>query len=302
MTVALTGGTGFVGQALLDVFAKRGVTCRALARREMEPRGGVDWIEGSLSDQSALGRLVEGCSAVIHVAGVVNAFDPSGFEKGNVAGTRHMVQAAQDADISRFVFVSSLSAREPGLSRYGASKKRAEDIVVDSALNWTIVRPPAVYGPRDKEMFELFRAARYGVVPVPPLGRTSLIHVCDLAELLALLTDPSPKIIRKVFEPDDGRAGGMTHRELGKAIGRAVGRNPLVIPMPKSALICAAHADRAIRGERAKLTADRIGYMIHPDWAVSAKRCVPSDIWTPRIGAEEGLAKTARWYRQQGWL
>ncbi len=302
MTVALTGGTGFVGQALLDVLGERNMSCRALARRTVEPRKGVEWIPGSLSDRGSLDWLVEGCTAVIHVAGVVNVPDPAGFEEGNVAGTRRIIDATKRAGIRRFVFVSSLSAREPSLSTYGASKKRAEDLVAASPLDWTIVRPPAVYGPRDREMFELFRAARHGVVPVPPLGRTSLIHVCDLAELIAVLAETSPRVSRKVFEPDDGRAGGMPHRELGKALGRAVGRNPLVVPVPKALLLGAALADRAIRRAAAKLTADRVGYMMHPDWAVSAERRVPSDIWTPRIGAEEGLAQTARWYREQGWL
>lgn len=302
MTVAVTGGTGFVGRTLLDVLAEKKIPAKALTRRDVEPRDGVEWVHGTLSDEAALARLVAGCDAVIHLAGVVNAPDAIGFETGNVEGTRAMVEATRDAGIRRFVFVSSLAAREPELSNYGGSKKRAENLVTNSTLDWTVVRPPAVYGPRDTEMFEMFRAAGYGVVPVPPRGRTSLIHVRDLARLLVALIPATPAASRKVYEPDDGRTGGMTHRELGKAMGRAMGRNVRVVPLPGLLLRGAARADMFVRRGRAKLTSDRVGYMTHPDWAVSAERRVPPSIWVPEIDAEEGLLETARWYRKEGWL
>jgi nucleoside-diphosphate-sugar epimerase len=111
-----------------------------------------------------------GTEAVIHVAGLVNTTDPDEFERANVLGTMNMIEAARAAGVPRFIFVSSLSAREPELSAYGASKARAEMLIKASGLDWTIIRPPAVYGPRDAEMFELFRAAKWGVVPVPPVA------------------------------------------------------------------------------------------------------------------------------------
>jgi nucleoside-diphosphate-sugar epimerase len=127
-----------------------------------------------------------GTEAVIHVAGLVSTTDPDEFERANVLGTMNMIEAAR-AGVPRFIFVSSLSAREPELSAYGASKARAEMLIKASGLDWTIIRPPAVYGPRDAEMFELFRAAKWGVVPVPAGGRASMIHVEDLARLLLAL-------------------------------------------------------------------------------------------------------------------
>ena len=186
MTIALTGATGFVGQAVLDAAGGDG-TIRALTRRPQKARAGVEWVEGTLSDRAALASLVEDAEAMLHVAGLTNAPDPADFRAANVEGTQNLLQACQDAGVRRFVFVSSLSAREPGLSRYGASKAEAEKWVGASGLDWTIVRPPAVYGPRDSDMLELFRAARFGLVPVPPRGRTSIIYVEDLARCLLAL-------------------------------------------------------------------------------------------------------------------
>ena len=158
--IAVTGATGFVGQALMDAAATVGIELRALTRRRQEPRAGVEWVEGDLGDARALRRLMNRASAVIHVAGVVNSPDPEGFEIGNVTGTLNVVNAALDSGAGRFIHVSSLPAREPDLSIYGASKRKGERIVAASSLDWTIVRPPAVYGPRDTEMFELFRLPR----------------------------------------------------------------------------------------------------------------------------------------------
>ncbi len=208
MILAVTGGTGFVGQRLIDLALARGHRVRALTRKAQEPRDGVEWIEGSLESREALERLVTASDAVIHVAGVINAPDAAGFEAGNVTGTLAMLAAATAAGTHRFIHVSSLAAREPGLSLYGASKARSENLVRSSGLDWMIVRPPAVYGPGDRETLELFKMAKNGLILLPPKGRLSLIHVDDLARLLLTLAESRlPK--KEVLEPDDGRAGRL---------------------------------------------------------------------------------------------
>ncbi len=303
MSVAVTGATGFVGQTLLDRAAQSKVAVRALARRPQQPRKGVAWVAGDIADRKALARLVQGAEAVIHVAGVVNAPDAAGFEAGNVAGTLALIEAAVEAGVPRFVFVSSLTAREPALSAYGASKARAEKIVMASGLDWTIVRPPAIYGPRDTEMFDLFKLARLGAIPMPPReGRSSLIHVDDLARLLMALVPGGEAVSHRVFEPDDGKAGGWGHYELARAIGWAMGKRPWVVHLSRAALDRAARVDRLLRRGKAKLTPDRVSYMAHPDWTVSAEAAVPPSIWTPRLPTREGLKATAKWYRENRWL
>lgn len=301
--IAMTGATGFVGQALLQRALAEGWEVRALTRRMQPPRAGVTWVEGDLHDPAALLRLVEGTEAVIHVAGVVNAPDAAGFEAGNVAGTLNVVEAAKRAGVRRFLFVSSLSAREPKLSAYGASKAKAEKLVKASGLDWTTVRPPWIYGPGDRETLDMFKAARWRIVPMPPKpGRTSVIHVDDLARLLLALVPPLAAVVRKTFEPDDGRPGGWSHYEIARAIGWAVGRRPLVLHLSSRLLGWAAQIDGKLRKDKAKLTADRVSYMAHPDWVARERLRVPKRLWEARIETRQGLMTTAEWYRGQGWL
>lgn len=299
--LAVTGGTGFIGRRLLKLAIEQGHSVRALTRKPRRPRDGIEWVEGSLEEPGSLERLVEGSNAIVHVAGVISAPDAAGYEAGNVAGTLRMLAAATASGTQRFVHVSSLAAREPGLSNYGASKARSEELVESCGLEWAIVRPPAVYGPGDRETLELFRMARLGILFLPPRGHLSLIHVDDLAQLLLALADPQAPS-RLVIEPDDGRPGGWEHKDFGRALGRALGRRPWCVSTPRRLLRAGAAIDRLMRRDKAKLTPDRAAYFCHPDWVADPSRAPPSDVWRPKIDSEQGLADTARWYREQGWL
>ena len=299
LILAITGATGFVGTRLLDLALDAGHSVRALTRRPQPHRDGVTWIDGALDLRDSLLSLVAGADAVIHVAGTINA-DAAGFEAGNVIGAGAILAAAEAAAISRFVHVSSLAAREPALSLYGASKARSEALVDASPLSSAIVRPPAVYGPGDRETLILFKMAKRGQIFVPPSGRLSLIHVDDLAGLLLALAAPDAPDL--TIEPDDGRPGGWSHREFGDALARAVGSLARTIAVPRMLLSLGARIDRLARGRHAKLTPDRVAYFCHPDWVVSPLRTAPPTLWTPQIDTEAGLADTARWYRAQRWL
>ena len=302
--LAIPGATGFVGSAVLDEALAQGHTVRALARREQAARAGVEWVRGDLNDMGALAALINGSDAVVHVAGLTNTPDPREFEAANVTGTANVLAAMSAAGVRRLVFVSSLSARMPDLSAYGASKARAETLVEASGLDWTTVRPPGVYGPRDVDYLEMFRTAKLGFVPLPPGGASSIIHAQDLARLLVVLATGNAASTRKqTYEPDYGREGGWSHKELAAAIGRALGRSRVFAPhLPRAVLEAAAAADRIARGDRAKLTADRVGYMAHPNWVARFDRKPPPGLWQPQIGGEEGLKATAEWYRREGWL
>lgn len=302
MTLALTGGTGFVGQAVLDLLEGTGERVRVLARKVPENRRGFRWVEGSLNEPFKLAHLVADAECVIHIAGLTRATNLDHFEIVNVTGTLNVVEAAVRAGAKRMVFVSSLAAREPELSAYGASKRRAETIVAASGLDWTIVRPPGVYGPRDTDYLEMFRAARKGVMPVPAGGRSSMIHVRDLARLLLALREGGEGITHETFEPDDARIDGWTHGDLARSIGSAVGKRVRVVPLPGFALHAAAMADEKVRGRNARLTKDRAGYLAHRDWTVDPARAVPKHIWQPKILTREGLRETAQWYREAGML
>ncbi|WP_397582978.1 NAD-dependent epimerase/dehydratase family protein [Sphingorhabdus sp.] len=300
-TVALTGATGFVGRITLDRLVAAGWHVRALTRRDLHKKAGVSWVHGRLDDAASLDELCNGADAVLHIAGVVNAPDAAGFESGNVTGTANMIAAAQSAGIHRFVAVSSLAAREPTLSLYGASKAKAENLVKASTLDWTVIRPPGVYGPGDTEMFDMFRIATKGWALLPPRGRISVIHVDDLARLLVTLLS-AENVSQCLFEADDGTAGGWSHDAFAKAIGAAVGRNIKAVHAPAFLLKFAGWADRAIRGPKAKLTPDRANYLAHPDWTIDPKAAPAIALWQPEIATELGLKDTVDWYRKHGWM
>lgn len=301
MKLAITGGTGFVGSHLVDIALAAGHQVKALTRRDQPERDGVEWIAGDLASRDALEKLVDHADAVIHVAGTITGQTAATFEQGNVTGTLAMLAAATAGGVHRFVHVSSLAAREPRLSLYGASKKKGEELVMSSGLDWAIIRPPAVYGPSDRETLELFRMAKLGVMLMPPKGRVSVIHVDDLARLLLALADASAAC-NCLIEPDDGKPDGWTHREFAKALAEAVGTKAAVISSPGILLRLAAKADQLLRGENAKLTTDRAAYFSHRNWVVEPKRAAPPALWQPKVETVQGLAQTAAWYREQGWL
>ncbi|MBK9005094.1 MAG: NAD(P)-dependent oxidoreductase [Sphingomonadales bacterium] len=300
--VALTGATGFVGRATLDRLIEAGWHVRALTRRSQQARPGITWVEGALDRPESLAELCEGAEAVLHIAGVVNAPDAAGFEAGNVMGTANLLNAARELGISRFVHVSSLSAREPQLSVYGASKAKGEKLVATSMLDWTIIRPPGVYGPGDTEVLEMFKMAARGFCLLPPAGKGSWIHVDDLARLLVVLLPRHEDATARLFEADDDEPGGWEHRRFARAIGWALGRRVATIAAPRPLLFAAAWGDRMVRGAKAKLTPDRASYMSHPDWVISRDAAPPAALWTPLIDTREGLKQTARWYKAEGWL
>lgn len=300
-TLALSGGTGFVGGEAIKIALREGWTVRALARQPQAPLEGVTWVAGALDNPASLAELVTGAQAVIHIAGVVNAPDRNGFAAGNIDGTSALIEAARAAAIKRFIHVSSLTAREPELSNYGWSKAESERIVAASGLDWTIVRPPAVYGPRDADMVDLFRMAQWGFVMTPPVGRMSVIEVGDLAALLVALASANDTV-GQLYEVDDGVPNGWTHSAYANAIGMALGKNVWPLAAPEWLLRFASRMDRLVRGRKAKLTADRVGYFCHPDWVIDPAKRPPTSLWVPRIVTRAGLKQTANAYRQAGWL
>ncbi len=303
MRLAITGGTGFVGKVVLGKALAAGHDVRALTRRPQAAHSGLEWIAGTLEDHAALDALVASADAVIHIAGVVNAPDRARFEAGNGTGTAAVIAAMKRAGVNRLVHVSSLAAREPDLSDYGWSKAQAEQHVTTSGLDWTMVRPPAIYGPGDAELLELFQMAARGFVLLPPGGRLSVIHVDDLADLLLTLASTDQATKAQIYEADDARPTGWSHTEFAHAIGQAVGkRSVCTVAMPSGLLRIGARIDRLLRGDKARLTPDRAAYFCHDDWVSNPSLQPPASLWTPAIPTPDGLALTAQAYRAKGLL
>jgi nucleoside-diphosphate-sugar epimerase len=304
LTLAITGGTGFVGGHTLTLALARGHRVKALTRKPRPPQPGIEWIDGSLTDAAALARLTAGTDVVVHIAGVTNAATPAAFVEGNVLGTAFLRRAAGARPV---VHVSSLSAREPRLSRYGSSKLQGEHIARGTAGPVAILRPPGVYGPGDSEFLALFKAARAGLVPLPAGARAAMLYGPDLAEALVALAEDLAGPTRsagQAFEIDDG-SGGYTQRAIAEAIATALGVRIASVDIPAPALKLGAAIDTTISrlsGKLPRLSFDRAGYLAHKDWTADSTALRALGIWHPRTTLADGLATTAASYRAQGSL
>jgi nucleoside-diphosphate-sugar epimerase len=304
--VAVTGVTGFVGSHLVAALSRRGFRLRLLVRRwsPLPSLEGVvaDMVLGDLLDEPSLKRLVHGVDAVVHAAGLIKARRPGDFFTVNRDGTALLSALAPDA---RFLLLSSLAAREPQLSPYAASKRAAEEVVATRSGPWLTVRAPAVYGPGDRETLAYFKAVARGLAPRPKVAgaRLSLIHVADLAEALALALDqpPSPS----TYEIDDGKEGGYSYRDMADAAGRALGRKPVSLAVPRAVMATMARVNAAghsLGGSVQILTPGKVNEIFHGDWTAHDRRLAAALGFRPRFDLAAGFGETILWYRRQGWL
>ncbi len=246
-----------------------------------------------------------GADAVIHIAGTINAATRADFDAGNVDGTASIVAAARAAGVARFVHVSSLAARLPGLSDYGASKAAAEGVVRAAGFAAAIVRPPGVYGPGDRETLAIFKLVARGLALLPGHGRSSWIEVGDLATALLAVAASDWTGVAEIDDGHVGAAGGgYSHADFALAVGAAVGRRPRMIRLSPRILRLGATVDTALAGRQRTptLSHDRARYLAHPDWVVVTDAGLPPGVWSPAVDLPTGLARTARWYRAAGWL
>src|SRR5262245_17718330 len=193
LTVALTGGTGFVGGALARRLSENGCKLRLLVRRpsSVEQFRPVDAevIQGSLSDRDSLTQLLEGADWVVHAAGAIKAVDAREFAEVNRDGAARVSEVAAVAGVKGFSLVSPPAPRSPLIPAYAASKRMGEMEVLSRLPHAVVLRPPVIYGPGDRETLPIFRAARRGyfLIPGPPESRLSFIHVDDFAAVVGAI-------------------------------------------------------------------------------------------------------------------
>lgn len=304
--IALTGGTGFVGTHLIKAALAQGHKVKALTRRPRPVYPGLQWVPGSLEETAALERLVTGADAIIHLAAVLKALNKQDFFVANVDGTCRLIEAMEMvASDARLVHVSSLAARRPDLSHYAASKYEAEKAVrsLGDGRDWVIVRPPGVYGPGDREILKLIKAARYGVLPVPGHRhhRVSLIYGPDLAEVLSRLV--RPRLFHgETLDVDDGHIQGYSYDDLARILSDGLGRPVRAIAVPGSALLIAGHISN-LWGKMVRkpmmLTAMKARELLHPDWVSQSAGKDLEQLWAPQHNFATGLAKTLVWARKE---
>jgi len=327
MRALLTGGNGFVGSHILDILRASGYEVALLLRRTSN----TDFISshlselrihyGSLADTRSLEEAVRGARIVIHCAGKTKALYPSEFDVVNRDGTRNLVSAANNCrdTLRQLLLISSLAAGGPGvpdrparegdpprpLSAYGRSKLAGEqEVTRRSEVPWTILRPAAVYGPRDGDFLSLFRTVQKRIMPMLDKGekRFSLVHVSDLAEaVLRCLSRENAlgKIYNIAAEPPCSTA------ELLGEIAAQMDVRPLRLPIPFPVLyaVCLARglASRITRRPDI-LSRDKLAELRAPGWVCSTER-IRSDLgFVAATTLREGVGRTLEWYRRQGWL
>lgn len=308
---AVTGASGFIGRHLVPALGRAGWRVRVMLRRDPVIEG---WDEvqpqvvpGSLSDPRALERLVEGADAVIHVAGLIKAATREDFFSVNVGGTEALASAARRVvPNAHFLHVSSQAAREPQLSDYAASKRAGEEAARHSfAAPITVLRPPAVYGPGDRETLVFFQLARQRLVPM--LGgaesRAAMIHVEDLCRLIVALA--SERARDAVLTAADANPQGYGWEEILSAAARAVD-NPSArlfrAPLALLRTVAAVGDVGRLLGAANMLSSQKLREVRHPDWSVSSEELARAPGWTPQFSLESGFADAVAWYRRAGWL
>ena len=297
-SVALTGGTGFIGNTVLPTLLAAGHSVRLLVRNpdkfhgrfDQQNFGRLQIVAGSLQHHSALQELLDGVDTIVHCAGRVRGRRAEEFLADNVIGTQALLDA--DTNPSHFIFISTLAAREPVLSDYASSKMQAEQLVQGRQTNnWTIIRPPAVYGPGDRELRPLFDWIRRGVLWVPGAAsnRFSLLHVSDLAALIKNTVETGP-LNSKICEPCDGKVGGYQWTELQAIAANVFNRRIRRFTVPERILNTAAHANMvfsSIINNSPMLTPGKVRELVHRDWVSDPKNVISG--WHPQISLKAGL-------------
>lgn len=308
---AVTGATGFIGRHAVEALTSAGWRVRLLLRRDP---AGAAWrasrpevVAGSLDDPAALERLVDGADAVVHLAGLIKAARRSEFFAVNRDGTVRLAQAIrQRTPTAHLVLVSSLAAREPLLSDYAASKHAAEAAALDALGDQvTVLRPPAVYGPGDRETLRFFQVAGWRRVPLmgAPDARAALIHVRDVARLIAVLAARSPR--GEIVAAADNRPEGYGWAALLGAAARAVGNSsPRFVQAPQALLRGVALVGDLARlgGSASMLNTQKLRELRHADWAVAPGELARPPGWSAQFDIDSGFADAVAWYRAAGWL
>jgi dihydroflavonol-4-reductase len=322
MKALVTGATGFVGSHLVEALLRSRVEVTALARSPDKASAlmasGARVITTDLHNPEGLTRAAEAQDVIFHVAGVVAARNETEFLRANREGTRNILAAAEAGGRPRFVLVSSLAAGGPAprglpldgseparpVTAYGRSKLAAEEVVRGGSLPWTIVRPPIVYGPRDREVFKLFRIARLGLAPVFGDGSQELsaVHAADLAGALMAVSGT---------ERTTGRTYNACHPEVftsaqfGRAIGESMGRSveTMRIPAPLGRmLLYLTETVASVSGQTTILTTDKANEFFQPAWTGDPRPLTRDAGWRATYDLRSGLAETYQWYRRAGWL
>ncbi|HIB53224.1 MAG TPA: NAD(P)-dependent oxidoreductase [Nitrospirales bacterium] len=305
-TVALTGATGFIGSALAHRFHTAGWAVRALVRASSPTANlatiPIQFVEGNLADLESLRRLVEGVDDVVHCAGCVRGWSFTDFESVNVHGVENIVRASfEQTRVPRFLLMSSLAAREPLMSPYAMSKSQGEAqlAVLAKEMEWTVLRPPAVYGPGDRELRPLLEWMGKGIALklAPDQARFSLLYVDDLADAVVMCLENASSAPR-VLELHDGYPSGYSWNDVIDTVERLCQRRVIRFSISELLLkvvaLCNITVSRLTR-HAPMFTPGKLRELRHHYWVCNNAAMHDVIGWTPKIALDEGLRKTFNW-------
>lgn len=325
MRALVTGASGFIGSNLVDRLLAEGAQVKCLVRA----RSNLTWlgsqaltlVPGDFHDAAALAPAVQDVDVVFHVAGVTRAARRAGYFRGNLEATRTLLRACQEygPGDQKFLFVSSLAAAGPSpgppltedlepqpVSAYGLSKLAAERAVLEFGRTRPviIIRPPAVYGPRDRDTLMLFKSVQRGLHVIPGRGaqKVSLVHVDDLVTGILLAARSKQASGRVYYICGEGHYDWQT---VGDYLGRALGRRfgTLYVPWGVMRLV-AAGGSLASQFTRVPtlLNLDKLRDIRQSNWLCTPAKAKTEFGFQPAIDLLTGLTTTAAWYKEMGWL
>ncbi|MBR9974751.1 MAG: NAD-dependent epimerase/dehydratase family protein [Bacteroidetes bacterium] len=327
MIIALTGGSGFIGSHLVDRMIQEGHEVRTLVRRSSNLRWlegkPVQLVEGDVRDAASLEALLRGADYVYHIAGVVKARTREDYYDGNVRATENMLEGTKQfaPNARRFLYVSSQTVAGPSpsldrpvceedepqpLTTYAKSKLAAEHAVraAGDSLPWTIVRPPAMYGPRDTEIFIYFQALSRRLQSLIGFDdkRLSLLHSDDLVTGMVLAAEADISVGKTYYIAS---SEFYSWTRVGRVTADIMGTRALTVRIPHSLVYTiAAFAQNfaAMQRKAATLNIEKARDITRRYWTCDISKAQRELGYTQRIGIEEGIRDTVEWYRAQGWL
>lgn len=327
MKILVTGASGFLGSHIVEQVVAQKDEARALVRKSssrahLEGKPGVELAFGDVSDGASLEEACEGVDAVIHSAGLVKARSQKEFDSVNTQGTAKALEAAKRAKVKRFVYVSSLTvvgsspdgkpvaidAPASPLTGYARSKWAAEELVRAEAKNLpvTIIRPPMIYGPRDREVLSFFKAIKTGLLPYLGDGQNTLsvTYAPDCAAACVRAAKSFDVPSGRTYFVDDGEA--YVWRQMLSDMEDAMGKKALVsLPVPFFLLTSVAAVNTAVArltNSAVMLTLDKVNELKQRHWVCDSADARRDLKWEPQVKWKQGVHHTAKWYRDNGML
>lgn len=326
-TALITGASGFVGGHLAQSLASQKTQVKLLVRKTSRlpfaPTPEMELCHGDVTDLPSLEAAMKGVQTVYHLAGLLRGVDLSAYEKVNAEGTRNVCEAAVKAGVRRLIYVSSLSAAGPSplggeidetapcrpVSFYGLTKRQGEEIVLgyQDRLETVILRPGAVYGPRETDIFEYFKMVQSGLVVNGGDGgqRVSFIYVGDLVEIIERAArDPRAK--GQIYFISDGQS--LSWNEFSARVGRALKKSFKTFNVPLGIVkMLASLGDASARWFGKSflppiVSRDKLKEGEAPGWVCSNRKVREELGFAPKVGIDEGIAKAIEFYRAAGWL